>query len=281
MAGKTRRRKFNGFAGCVLACCCLVLLSVGGFGHIKTTKRGAVTSDTAALPVDEIIRSNSSETEQERACELTVEPHQVSPGMIVRVIAAERVFNKKNRPVMVLVGGRIASIQKNVSDTELDVMIPVVAFGPAEVRVLAVKTKKVLATGSMGVLETTSQQLVLAFENDSISLLRAQASAGEFSIRDEQDMRRLSYDVLNLQGNLIFSGAIVHPLARVEVFNPPGIKPAIQNTKPASRQVLAIKIPFIAQGTIVRFFDVAPHVDLNTETGRAQRKFLNQITFKP
>ena len=243
------------------------------FGMARNSNPGLAPKDnkTMAEPIGETQRAKE---------DLTVFPSEASPGMIVRLTAGQGPYEQKG--FSVVIGGKPATIQRTLSAKEVNVLVPVLPPGDAEVQVRDERTKKPRATGRMRILPVISQQLVLSFEKDSIKLISAQPRAGEYTRLDEQDQRRLAFDVFNSQGGLIYTGSIVHPaLGRMEVFEGrSGKEASVRGVTPPARIVFAVKVPFDPKGAVVKFFDVPPRVDLKTEKGRNSRRYLSEVRVK-
>ena len=210
---------------------------------------------------------------------VSVFPDAATPGMIVRVTTDKTAFPSE-RPARIEMGSQTATIQQVVSVTEADALVPNLPAGQVQVQVRE-PGKKPGSAGQLTILPASSQQLILSFQNNSVSLMRAQPRAGEASRAAEQDQRRLSFDVLNAQGGLVFTGAVVHPtLGRLEIYDEPRPGERVLRVMPPEQQaVFAIKVPTIPSGgaATIKFYDVPPGVDLTTSPGRAARTLLNEI----
>jgi hypothetical protein len=265
---------------CGLMISCFAVLKARRSAPIPLISRVVKITDTGLLDIENKAMSQPIEETQREKEDLTVFPTASSPGMIVRVTASQGICECR---FSVLIGGKPATIQRALNAKEVNILVPVLPPGDAEVLVRDQRSKKRRATGKMTILQVISQQLILSFEKDKVKLLSAQPRAGEFTGWDEQDQRRLAFDVFNAQGGLIYTGSIVHPaFGRREVFEGhDGKKPWVHGVKPPERVVFAVKIPFDPKGAVVKFFDVLPQVDLNTEQGRNSRKYLNEVKVRP
>lgn len=203
---------------------------------------------------------------------------QASPGSAVTVTADKAVFEGAN-PANVTIGGQAATIQSVVSGTEAIVTVPNLSAGAAEVRLVEIG-KAPGAPGQLTILAAPAQRLILRFGANQVLLLSAQAAIGGVGENAREEGRRISYDVLDSQGRVLFTGAVVHPtLGRAEVFDPLGqgmFSPHQVAVSPSA--AFAVKIPNLGGATRVQFFDAAAELDLGTAAGRAARVFLNEIT---
>ncbi|HEX7180674.1 MAG TPA: hypothetical protein VF756_02440 [Thermoanaerobaculia bacterium] len=203
---------------------------------------------------------------------LTVEPAMVSPGMIVRVSSTKPVF-RKGEEGEVRIAGRPASIVRTVSEREVDVMVPAVEAGAARVTL----GRGGQSTGNVTVLPAPSVELVVSMEDNKLTLMRATPRAGEVETRVSRDQARLSFDVINEQGGLVFTGAVADPTRR-EVFDGPNSQGAVLRGTPRSKKaVFAVKVPNVPGRFTVKFYAVPAGVDLKSTEGRAAREPLGEI----
>lgn len=207
-----------------------------------------------------------------------VNPTQASPGSVVTVTADKSVFEGASS-AGVIIGGESATIQSTLSATQALVVVPNIAAGAAEVRVVeAGKTPG--AAGPLTVLAAPATRLVLSFSGNQVQLVETLPASGGIGESAREGGRRLSYDVLDGQGRILFTGELIHPtLGRAEVFDPldQGLF-APRQVAVSPSAVFALKIPNLGGATKVRFYDATADLDLGTAAGRAGRAFLNEIT---
>jgi hypothetical protein len=199
--------------------------------------------------------------------------------MTVRVEADKPVFVDPLPKVEF--GRESAQVQQVLSATNVQVLVPNIPPGEAEVRIQeALKAPGKSAT--VRVLKAPTKKLVLELSGANIRLLSASERGGEYTNTPEQDQRRLSFDVLTADGNLLYTGAIVHPtLGRMEVFDEPQPEKKAMHNEPAmGAAVFELKIPNISGEVVIKFYDVPQGADLSTPEGRAARRYVNQVTVK-
>lgn len=201
---------------------------------------------------------------------LTVDPEAARPGAAVRLRAEQPLFREGTQP-RVRINGKPATVLRRVSDQEVDVLVP--AIGPGSARVAVAGS----GGGRVTVLASPSLELVMSLKDGKVALVRATPRAGEAHSRVLRDQPRLSYDVINQQGGLVFSGVIADP-GRREVFDGPNAAGAVLHGAPPDREtVFAVKVPHVAGRFTVKFYQVPAGADLATETGRTQRKPIGEI----
>ncbi|HSW47232.1 MAG TPA: IPT/TIG domain-containing protein [Phycisphaerae bacterium] len=207
-----------------------------------------------------------------------VNPSEVSPGSMVTVTADKAVFQGATTP-SITIGGQAATIQSVADPTQAVVIVPNLSPGAAQVRVVeAGKTPG--APGPLTVLSAPVTRLILSFGSNQVNLVSAQPATGGFSENARESGRRLSYDVLDSQGRIIFTGEVIHPtLGRAEVFEPLDQgKFVLRHVAVSPSAAFALKIPNLNGATKVRFHDASADLDLGTAAGRAGRVFLNEIS---
>lgn len=201
----------------------------------------------------------------------------VSPGSIIS-IRLDRTVPAGAKPPQILIGNKVVPVQ-SVQGSNANVLVPNLPPGTATVHIRETNGTQV-TLAPITVAPTVSKQLILSFTNNSIVFLRATPSGDRFFADVEPSQTRLSYDVFNQAGALVTSGAILHPTkGRMEVFGEPQPGQISAHTAHHADAIFSIKVPNIPAGGKVRFYEAAPGINLMTAQGRAQRQFINTITF--
>jgi len=213
---------------------------------------------------------------------LSISPEAASPGMIVE-LKSDRSFADLGSALRVEMGKTVATVQRKVGATEVEILVPNLPPGKVQVR-LREEGKRASGAVPFEVLPAQALQVVLSMEGNQIRPVSVTPRGSQYATPAERDQRRLSYDVINDQGGLVFSGEIVHPVeGRKEIFDEP--EPGQRIIRGATEQhagVFVIKIPNLpAKSFTIRFFDVPPSLDLSTLEGRKGRRFINEIKIKP
>ena len=207
---------------------------------------------------------------------LTLSPEGASPGMVVRVTAAQPAFPDATA-ARVEIGGQPTTIAKWVSATEVDVLVPNVAAGESQVKV----TGKVSGAAPFTVLPASAQELVLQLKDGRFELVAVHPTADEPNMVTRSQEPQLSYDLVNAQGGLVFTGSIDHPAqARMELFDGPNAREAILRREPphpGQPVVFTLKVPIVPRGSTVKFYEAAPEVNLLDAAARQNRKPVGEI----
>jgi hypothetical protein len=208
---------------------------------------------------------------------LTLSPEGASPGMVVRVTTSEPAFPDA-ATARVEIGGQRAPVVKWVSATEVDVLVPNVAAGDSQVKVTG---GKVSGTAPFTVLPASAQELVLQFKEGRFELVAVYPTADEPNMVRRSDEPQLSYDLINAQGGLVFTGSINHPAqVRMELFDGPNAQEAILRREPphpGQPVVFTLKVPIVPRGATVKFYEAPSNANLLEATVRQNRRPVGEI----
>jgi hypothetical protein len=208
---------------------------------------------------------------------VTLSPEGAGPGMMVRVTTTQPAFSDATA-VRVEIGGQLAPIIKVVSATEVDVLVPNAAAGESQVKVTG---GKVSGAATFTVLPASAQELVLQLKDGRFELVAVHPTADEPIMVTRSQEPQLSYDLINAQGGLVFTGSINHPAqARKELFDGPNAREAILRREPphpGQPVVFTLKVPIVPSGATVKFYESAPELNLLDAAARQNRKPVGEI----
>jgi len=208
---------------------------------------------------------------------VTLSPEGASPGMVVRVTTAQPAFSDATA-ARVEIGGQFAPIVKVVSATEVDVLVPNAAAGESQVKVTG---GTMSGAATFTVLPASAQELVLQLKDNRFELVAVYPTADEPTMVTRSQEPQLSYDLINAQGGLVFTGSINHPAqARMELFDGPNAREAILRREPphpGHPVVFALKVPIVPRGATVKFYEAAPELNLLDAAARQNRKPVGEI----
>lgn len=208
---------------------------------------------------------------------VTLSPEGASPGMVVRVTTARPAFSDATA-ARIEIGDQLAPIVKVVSSTEVDVLVPNAAAGESQVKVTG---GEVRGAAAFTLLPASAQELVLQLKDGKFELVAVHPTADEPTMVTRSQEPQLSYDLINAEGGLVFTGSINHPaLARMELFDGPNAREAILRREPAhpgQPVVFTLKVPIVPRGATVKFYESAPDVNLLDAAARQNRKAVGEI----
>jgi len=211
---------------------------------------------------------------------LDVSPAAGSPGMTTRVRLDRPLFDART-PIHALIGGVPAHARWIGAEDVVEVQVPNIPAGPTQI---AFRHREFDSAGAapFEVLPARARQLVLAWAGGECRLLTTEARGGQLLTAAEPDHTRLAFDLVNEHG-LIYAGSLLHPVrGRLEVVDDSERgEPLMHASRNLPDAVFAIHVPNLPGPFTIRFYEAAAGVDLTTERGRAERRFVNEITVKP
>lgn len=204
---------------------------------------------------------------------LTGQPQEAAPGETI-FLQKENAGFKNTSDIGVMIGGRPAPIVRIIDESLVEVMVPKLPPGKAEV-VLTHRGR------SIGVFETTIRpaplrRLYMTLDGDDFRIDRVRPYTGHYD-RPETRGSRLSYDVVDENDQLIYTGAIRHPEEHtVEVFGYPD-STSIRREQVRGPKRFILKIPYVDGPVRVRLFRVEDGVDLADARERKRRVFIREF----
>ncbi|MEJ2720707.1 MAG: hypothetical protein P8181_06145 [bacterium] len=202
---------------------------------------------------------------------------EAAPGESI-FLHREKAGFKNVDDIGVTIAGRPAPVVRIVDESTVEVMVPKLPPGPAEIRLL--HRGRSLGAFEMTVDPAPLRRLFMTLDGDEFRIDRVRPYTGHYD-KPATRGRRLSYDVLDQNDRLIYTGAVPFPADQtVEVFGYP--KPtSVRSEKMRGPNRFIIKIPY-AEGTIrVRIFSVEDGVDLSDPRGRQRRTFIRVFEINP
>ncbi len=239
----------------------------------------SLRTTTAVLVVSTLVAGCKprSATESGRSSVLNVSPQGASPGMVVRVMSTKSAFPDA-ATARVEIGGQRTTVVKWVSATEVDVLVPNVPAGDSQVKVTGEKGSE---SALFTVLPASAQELVLQLKDGKFDLVAVHPTADEPNMVTRSDEPQLSYDLINAQGGLVFTGSINHPAqARMELFDGPSAQEGIVRREPphpGRPVVFALKVPIVPSGATVKFYEAPPNENLLDAAVRQSRRPVGEI----
>lgn len=212
-------------------------------------------------------------TTDDRELSITVSPAEVASGSAV-TIRAENTSFSDIRDVEVTFEGRSAAIIRIIDSSSVGVLVP--KLEPGEAQVALKFQKKFYRTATVTIIPPPLRRVFLAMEGDEITIKRVRPYNGAYDTPAKTG-RRLSYDVLDGEGRLLYTCAIPYPdTTEIEVFTRSGGRQP-KRLLPPGPTSFVIKIPYVDSLTRVVFFDVDGEVDLGEPEGRRSRTRITEI----
>ncbi len=209
---------------------------------------------------------------------LHVIPGVASPGTTVRVETDRAVFGENSR-AGVTIGGQAATIVRHYSDVAVEVLVPNVEPGVADVRVVGLDEGEG-TPGELRVLPAPSLQLVLSLSGAGFELLEAKPGAAHPRRSTDPGGRRIQVEVFNTLGRLVFKDVLTHPTSgRYEIFDEPQSGDFVMHRlADRSTATMAIRIPNIPGGAEIRFYELPAGVVADSVEGLRARVLIDEMS---
>ena len=165
--------------------------------------------------------------------------------------------------------------------SEIDVIVPP---GTAESTTVAVHDgDRTVATLGLRLLRPRSKRLLLSFDRSGATLVRATPSNHPPTGYARTRRTRLSFDVVNRNGVVVYSGSIRHPARqRVEQFSGSETGGAASfATESGQKIVFPLYLPFPEDSVRIDLYEAGPGLDLKSDDARRRRKLVKQIEVSP
>jgi hypothetical protein len=186
-------------------------------------------------------------------------PERVTPGKTVRISSPQATFADKST-IEVAFGDQEGTVVEIKDKTTIVVVVPM--LDPGQIKITISDKGRVVGSGSVTIVHPAKRRLFLTYKDGAIELDRVVPYTGHFN-RPALGGNRLVYDVVNDRGVVIHMGAIPVPGSRgVEVFGDPGQGGSIERVSRRGQVRFAVKIPYQAGRTVVRFYELGPGLDL-------------------
>lgn len=200
-------------------------------------------------------------------------PYEVSPGDIA-LLRLDKANLKDTAGVAVVFEQRPASIVRLVDPNTIEVVVP--DLTPGDARVIVSRNGDVVGEGKAAILPAPMVRVFLRMEGDSVSVARTRPYNGHYDPRAERG-RRLSYDLVTQDGELLYTSAVRHPAT--DAFEVYGAADSLRGRRlPAvAPYFFAIKIPFTQGPAVLRIYEAAEGADLDSAEGRASRRLMREI----
>ncbi len=228
------------------------------------------------VPVLLCTRCDLKKTPRDDGSQLAVSPAKGSPGETVLIAKPQGKFGSSTKGLQVTFGKTPATVIGTDPQGNLRVLVPMGAEGGTSVSVS--ENGQSAGKAAFEMLPPTGRQLVLQMDpSGKLEMLSSKPYGGGHDSGFSTRTFQLSYDLLSADGNLLFSASISHPVKeRMEVFERPDGAQIHREAK-VSPSVFPVKIPNLRQAVLIRFYEAERGMDLTTEAGRRERKFLQEI----
>jgi hypothetical protein len=168
-------------------------------------------------------------------------------------------------------------------DGDVEVVVPALPAGENTVSVF--QGQRRLGRGRLNVLDAATRQLAIAYGREGFTLLRSTPAAGPPTGHVRSRQPRLSFDLINAQGAVVYSGTVVDP-SQV-----PGevLTQATSAGGPAwigrggteQEGLILIRVPTPPGPVTLKVYRAPEKLDLFTTDGRAGRRLVSTLEVRP
>jgi hypothetical protein len=200
---------------------------------------------------------------------LVVGPTSARPGELIELHQDHGDFLSYDS-LRVTVGGQPARVSRVISNTDLDIVVPMRAPGNVEVHLRDGITTK--ASAMFAVLDTDCRRFVMKMEANRVTLLRIEPCLDTVN-RDVATLNpRLSFDLVDAAGFVLHTASIPHPLETPsEAFSRSGNAATIGRTDPPTSSVFWVRFPNLPNARRLVVYRVPAGLDIKDPLKRDNR----------
>ncbi len=206
---------------------------------------------------------------------LVVDPNSAQPGTLIHLHQDRGAFQSYGS-LRVAVGGQPAHVSRVISNTDIDVVVPMQP--PATVEVHVSDGDHIIALATFSVLDTNCRRFVMSMEANHVKLLRVEPCFDNVDGDVATLNPRLSFDLVDNAGHVLHTVSIPHPLETpTEVFSRSGKEATIGRTSAPSHAVFWIRMPNLPNAHTIRVYRVAAGLDLKDPQNLGSRTFVDSL----
>ena len=200
---------------------------------------------------------------------LTIDPTSARPGQLIHLHQDRGDFLAYDS-LRVTVGGQPARVSGVISNTDLDVVVPMQP--PASVEIHLRDGVTTQASATFAVLDTDCRRFVMKMEANQVTLLRVEPCIDAVH-RDVATLNpRLSFDLVDDAGRVLHTASIAHPLETPsEAFSRSGSAATIGRIDPPTSSVFWVRFPNLPNARTLLVYRVPAGLDLKDPINRDDR----------
>ena len=209
------------------------------------------------------------------AGDLEVRPKSARPGQKIQLHQDNGRFQTYDS-LRVVVGPHAAYVRL-LGNNDADVMVPI--FTPAGSAIVRLMDgQNVKGTAKLAVKPPDCVQLVMRVTGGVVQVVRVEPCRGGIRGDVPSLSERLSYDLVDGNGRLLYTASILHPLKEGnEVFSRSGSSASVSRAPASSSAVFKIRVPVITDARDILLYDAAAGLNLADSTDRSNRVLLESI----
>ncbi len=200
---------------------------------------------------------------------LRLTPTTARPGEMIHLHQDRGDFQSYDS-LRVTVGGQPARVSRVLSNTDLDVVVPMQAAGNVEIHLRDGST--ITASATFAVLDTDCRRIVMRMTGNQVEILRVEPC---FDTADREVATldpRLSFDLVDDAGSVLHTASIPHPLETPsEVFSRSGSAATIGRHDPPTSAIFWVRFPNLPNARSLRVYRVPAGLDIKQQINRDDR----------
>jgi hypothetical protein len=177
----------------------------------------------------------------------------------------------------VTIGGQPTRVSRVLSNTDLDVVVPMQAPGNVDVRLRDGSTTTT-ASATFAVLDTDCRRFVMRMTGNQVEILRVEPC---FDTADREVATlnpRLSFDLVDEAGSVVYTASIPHPLeTHSEVFSRSGSSATIGRRDPPASAVFWVRFPNLPNARALVVYRVPAGLNIKDQINRDSRVPLDSL----
>lgn len=185
-------------------------------------------------------------------------------------------------PIRAEFGNGTPAPARMTPEGDIEVIVPVMPAGETTLSVY--QGQKLLGRGTIDIRESATRLLTISYGPDGLRLLRTSPATGPPTGYVRSRQPRLSFDLINAQGAVVYSGTVLDPAeVRGEVLTQASAGGPVQIGRGAieASGVVFIEVPTPPGPVSLRVYRAAASIDLFTNEGRAQRRLISTLEVRP
>jgi len=200
---------------------------------------------------------------------LVVKPTSARPGEMIRLHQNRGDFQSFNS-LRVTIGGEPSFVSRVISNTDLDVVVPMRAAGKVEIQLY--DGSQLETSTAFAVLDSDCRRFVMRLHGTQVTVLRVEPCF-DMVQRDAETLNpRLSFDLVNAQGQTLYTTSIAHPIeTQAEVFSHSSRGATIERHDARDPAVFWVRFPNLPAAKGLRVYYVPAGVDLADSVGTSNR----------
>jgi hypothetical protein len=186
-------------------------------------------------------------------------------------------------PIRAMFGKDTPAAARLTPDGDIEVIVPMIPAGESSLSIY--QGQNLLGRGTMEVRESATRLLTISYGPDGIAFLHESPGMGTPTGHVRSRQPRLSFDLINARGAVVYSGTILDPAeTRAEVLTQASANGGPMQVGRGALEtsgVIFVEVPTLPGPASLRVYRAAANLDLFTTEGRGQRRLIGTFEVRP